>query len=134
MPDHKCTKSSDYQQQRIYIDWLWLYLRSCDNSWYTYIVVLACSQWLSLEDKGQLGVDHLNLSGFFFIFKNQFRWMFLLLSFFDNFNFTYTLFSEMVTNFWQPVWKSLKVKSKYFSRSYLSLISTIEVMLQYIIL
>ena len=39
---------------------------------------------------------------------------FLLLSFFENFNFWTTLFSKMVPNFWRSVWTSVKVKSKNY--------------------
>ena len=39
---------------------------------------------------------------------------FLLLSFFENFNFWTTLFSKMVPNFWRSLWTSLKVKSKKY--------------------
>ena len=39
---------------------------------------------------------------------------FLLLSFFENFNFWTTLFTEMVPNFWQSEWTSVKVKSKNY--------------------
>ena len=53
----------------------------------------------------------------FFSLKNiSFEEGFLLMSFFENFNFWTTLFSKMVSNFWQSVWTSVKVKSKnYFS-------------------
>jgi len=50
---------------------------------------------------------------------------FLLLSFFENFNFWTTLFSKMVPNFWRSVWASVKVKWKdhfhfadFFARIY----------------
>ena len=36
----------------------------------------------------------------------------LSLSFFENFYFWTTLFSKMVSNFWQSLWTSVKVKSK----------------------
>ena len=39
---------------------------------------------------------------------------FLLLSFFENFNFWTPLFSKMVPNFWRSLWTSLKVKSKKY--------------------
>ena len=39
---------------------------------------------------------------------------FLLLPFFENFNFCTTLFSKMVPNFWRSVWTSVKVKSKNY--------------------
>ena len=50
---------------------------------------------------------------FFFSLKNiSLEEGFLLLSFFENFNFWTTLFSKIVPNFWQSVWTSVKVKSK----------------------
>jgi len=50
---------------------------------------------------------------FFFLLKNiSLEEGFLLLSFFENFNFWTTLFSKMVPNFWRSVWTSVKVKSK----------------------
>jgi len=50
---------------------------------------------------------------FFFSLKNiSLEEGFLLLSFFENFNFWTTLFSKMVPNFWRSVWTSVKVKSK----------------------
>ena len=39
---------------------------------------------------------------------------FLLLSFFENFNFWTTLFSKMAPNFRRSVWTSVKVKSKNY--------------------
>ena len=39
---------------------------------------------------------------------------FLLLTFFKNFYFWTTLFSNMGPNFWRSVWKSVKVKSKNY--------------------
>ena len=57
----------------------------------------------------------------FFSLKNiSLEESFLLLSFFENFNFWTTLFFKMVPNFWQSVWTSVKVKSKkyfYFTDS-----------------
>ena len=56
---------------------------------------------------------HLNLSDLFFSFKNiSLEEGFLLLSFFENFNFWTSLFSKMVPNFWGSVWTSVKVKLK----------------------
>jgi hypothetical protein len=49
----------------------------------------------------------------FFSLKNiSLKEGFLLLSFFENYNFWTTLFSKMVPNFWQSVWTFVKVKSK----------------------
>ena len=51
----------------------------------------------------------------FFSLKNiSLKEGFLLLSFFENFNFWTTLFSKMVPNFWRSVWTSVKVKSKNY--------------------
>ena len=54
-------------------------------------------------------------SFWFFSLKNiSLEEGFLLLSFFENFNFWTTLFSKMVPNFWRSVWTSVKVKSKNY--------------------
>ena len=47
---------------------------------------------------------------FFHLRVSVYKKVFLLLPFFENFNFWTTLFS--VPDFWQSAWKSLKIKSK----------------------
>ena len=67
---------------------------------------------------------------------------FLLLKFFENFNFWTTLFSKMVPNFWRSVWTSVRGKSKNYlflsifllKSTHCWLTSTTEVTLAYMIL
>ena len=52
--------------------------------------------------------------GFFSVKNISLEQGFLLLSFFDNFNFWTTLFIEKGPNFWWFVWSSVKIKSKKY--------------------
>ena len=86
--------------------------------------------------------NYLNLPDFLSLKSISLEEGFLLLSFFENFNFWTTLSSKMVPNFWQSVWTSVKAKSKkcfhftaFFSKIYSLLTrpqySTTEVTLMY---
>ena len=72
-------------------------------------------KWLNLTLKVIFLCQKSFESFWFFLLKNiNLEEDFLLLLFFEKFNFWTTLFSKLVPNFWLSIWTSVKVKSKNY--------------------